>query len=389
MFSHLFNTYEAVTPPPKSKTDVKNELQVDTNDEKIVVDPLGLGPLSRVPYDVEEPSDQPFAASPSLDIIQETETPTISPAYSTNNQLANNIINTGRSFLGSNYTYGGSSPSTGFDCSGFISYIFKQNGVDVPRDTAGLFKVGQEVSLSNAQPGDIICSKGRGPSGRHVQVVSRVENNKVYVLEAKGKNYGIVEGPLTKKDSDIISVRRVLNSSLEDPVMVNQDIQMPSTQSSFSNKKDFAQALVSGYRRALAQNNLDPNYAYILTAQAAIESGWGKHQSGKFNFGGIKAGKNTPGTYKSTTEWSPSKGYYKSVEKFRDFTSIDDYCNYRIQLLGNSRYNVFNQFSPSQAYDIVYHMLKKGYGSDKGGRASVKYAKDAQKIYNSILNMVS
>lgn len=386
MFSHLFNTYEAVAPPPKSHKDFEKEIYQEPEDDMRFFEPLGIGPISVLP-EVNKPSEEPFIANIPKPIILEDEDH--ESQYSSSNQLVNNIISTGRSFVGGKYVSGGTSPETGFDCSGFLQYIFKQNGVDIPRDTKGIFKVGKEVSLSNVQPGDIICSRGNGPSGRHVQMVSRVDpqDNQIYVIEAKGRKWGITEGLLTKKVSDIISVRRVLNSNPTDPLATNQDIKSPSTRTSFSTRKEFAETLTASYKRALSQHNLDPNYAYILTAQAAIESGWGRKQSGKYNFGGIKAGKNQPGTYKTTTDWSPTRGYYRNVQKFRDFTSIDDYCNFRIKLLGNSRYNIFNQFSPNQPYDIVYHMLKKGYGSDNGGSASVKYARDASKIYNSILRM--
>lgn len=276
MFSHLFNTYKAVTPPPKSKQDIKQEIYQETDSDTLIIDPLGLGPISRVP-NVDKPSDQPFIPDPQFsppeDQIVEA------PEYSPNNQLVTSIINTGRSFVGGKYVSGGTSPETGFDCSGFLQYIFKQNGVDIPRDTSGIFKVGKEVSLSNVQPGDIICSRGSGPSGRHVQMVSRVDssNNQIYVIEAKGKKWGIVEGPLTKKSSDIISIRRVLNQSKNDPFLANQDVQKPTTTGKFSNKKDFIKALNDGYRKALSNNGLNPDYSYVLTAQAAMESGWGKH----------------------------------------------------------------------------------------------------------------
>lgn len=390
MFSHLFNTYEAVTPPPKAKKDISEEIQGDSGNEELdLLTPFGFSAKYQVPA-AEKPSDQPTNQEPMADFATEDNNIPQEPVeYPMSNPLVTNIINTGRTYLGGKYTSGGTSPSTGFDCSGFLQYIFKQNGVDIPRDTYGIFKAGQEVSLSDVKPGDIICSRGSGKTRRHVQMVSKVdpETNQIYVIEAKGSKWGIVEGPLTKKASDIITIRRVLNISSTDPMLINQDIQSPVTKAKFSSRKDFAQTMIAGYRRALAKRNLDPQYAYILTAQSAIESGWGEHQSGKFNFGGIKAGKSTSGTYKKTKEWSPTKGYYHSVEKFRDFTSIDDYCDYRIGLLSNSRYNVFNQFQPNQAYAIVYHMLKKGYGSDRGGKASVKYANDASQIYNSLLKM--
>lgn len=390
MFSHLFNTYQTVVPPPKAKKDVNQEITGDTNSTEFnPFIPFGYSVKYQTPQ-VTKPDNQQSVPETTVHFMNDSPNEPVGTIQEqTNDSLINEIINTGRQYVGGKYTYGGTSPSTGFDCSGFLQYIFKQHGVDIPRDTSGIFKSGKEVSLDNAKPGDIICSKGSGQSGKHVQMVSRIdpETNQIYVIEAKGSKYGITEGPLTKKSSDIITVRRVINFDTTNPMLTNQDIQKPSTVTKFDTQKDFVQALVAGYKRALASHNLDPNYAYILTAQAAIESNWGKSQSGKFNFSGIKAGKNTPGTYKKTREWSASKGYYRSVEKFRDFSSIDDYCNYKVELMGNKRYNIYSQFAPTQAYDIIYSALKSGYGSDYGGQESVKYAKSAEKIYNSILKM--
>lgn len=392
MFSYLFNTYEAVTPPPKSNQDFKQEIYQEPDSDTLIIDPLGLGPMSRVP-NVDKPSDQPFVPDQQFDVaIDEVQD---EPEYSTNNQLATNIINTGRSFVGNKYTYGGTSPNTGFDCSGFLQYIFKQNGIDIPRDTANIFKVGKEVSLNNVQPGDIICSRGNGPSGRHVQMVSRVdpETNQIYVIEAKGKKYGIVEGPLTKRSSDIISVRRVLNHSSNDPFLANQDIQSPGTSTGkFSNRNDFIRALNAGYRRALSKKGLDPNYSYILTAQAAMESGWGKHLAGNFNFGGIKITDKEAREHPErarramTTDWSKERGYFKHYQNFRNFSSIEDYCNYRVSLLSNKRYNAFNSVDSSNPYSFVFHILSKGYGSDYGGPESRKYVASVMKNYNTVMN---
>lgn len=392
MFSHLFNTYEAVTPPPKSKTDFKKEIYQEPEEEPGIIDPSGLGPISRVPK-VDKPSDKPFVPETPVDFMAEETSDNLE--YQPNNQLINSIINTGRSFVGSRYTYGGTSPDTGFDCSGFISYIYKQNGIDIPRGTDGIFKTGREVSLSSVQPGDIICSRGSGPSGKHVQMVSRVdpESNQIYVIEAKGRKYGIVEGPLTKKKSDIISVRRILNQNDQDPFLANQDIQSPTTSTGkFSNRRDFIRALNTGYRRALSNRGLDPNYSYVLTAQAAMESGWGKHLAGKYNFGGIKIPDKEAREHPEranralTTDWSKERGYFKHYQNFRNFQSIEDYCDYRISLLSNKRYNAFNSVGAENPYSFIFHILSKGYGSDYGGPESKKYVALVMKNYNTVLN---
>ena len=78
------------------------------------------------------------------------------------------IVATAKQYLGSKYTYGGSSPSTGFDCSGFTSYVFRQHGKSLNRTAAGQYSNGVAVSRANLQPGDLVMF---GKSGiNHVAI---------------------------------------------------------------------------------------------------------------------------------------------------------------------------------------------------------------------------
>ncbi|WP_223649598.1 C40 family peptidase [Hymenobacter psoromatis] len=62
--------------------------------------------------------------------------------------------------VGSPYLYAGMSPVSGFDCSGFVSYVFGHFGVPTPHSTALLIDVGQPVPRAEAQPGDIVVFTG-------------------------------------------------------------------------------------------------------------------------------------------------------------------------------------------------------------------------------------
>lgn len=73
----------------------------------------------------------------------------------TNPQGDNEIINTAKSFLGTPYQWGGTSPS-GFDCSGFVQYVLAENGKSVPRTSQEQFAGGQAVDKSNLQAGDLV-----------------------------------------------------------------------------------------------------------------------------------------------------------------------------------------------------------------------------------------
>ena len=66
------------------------------------------------------------------------------------------VVETAKQYLGYKYVYGGSSPSTGFDCSGFTSYVFKLHGVSLSRTAAGQYSNGTGVEKANLQPGDLV-----------------------------------------------------------------------------------------------------------------------------------------------------------------------------------------------------------------------------------------
>ena len=63
-------------------------------------------------------------------------------------------------FVGNPYVYGGTSLTNGADCSGFVMSVYANFGVSLPHSSSALRSVGYGVSLSDAQPGDIICYSG-------------------------------------------------------------------------------------------------------------------------------------------------------------------------------------------------------------------------------------
>ena len=77
------------------------------------------------------------------------------PAYT---GAGGSAISAGKQFIGrSSYVYGAKNPSAGqFDCSGFVSWAYEQEGISLPRSTAGMRTVGSKVEYSNAKPGDLV-----------------------------------------------------------------------------------------------------------------------------------------------------------------------------------------------------------------------------------------
>ncbi|MDR1272474.1 MAG: C40 family peptidase [Clostridiales Family XIII bacterium] len=82
--------------------------------------------------------------------------------------LGNGVVADVQKFIGVPYVYGGSTPS-GFDCSGLVQYVYRANGISIPRTAAAISGQGSYVSLDQAQPGDILCWGGKG-SSYHVAI---------------------------------------------------------------------------------------------------------------------------------------------------------------------------------------------------------------------------
>ena len=80
---------------------------------------------------------------------------------------SNEIVSSAKNLIGIKYRYGGTTKA-GFDCSGFIGYIYKSNGVDLPRTAAGMYSTGESVKKANLAVGDLVFFNTSGKGVSHV-----------------------------------------------------------------------------------------------------------------------------------------------------------------------------------------------------------------------------
>lgn len=104
----------------------------------------------------------------------------------------NEIVNYAKPLLGVRYQYGGTTPS-GFDCSGFTSYVYKKAGITLPRTSTAQYGEGTAVSKSNLQAGDLVFFNNLGPGVTHVGIY--IGNSQFISAESKGIEISSINDP--------------------------------------------------------------------------------------------------------------------------------------------------------------------------------------------------
>jgi cell wall-associated NlpC family hydrolase len=78
------------------------------------------------------------------------------------------VVDYAKRFRGVRYVYGGSSPRSGFDCSGFVRYVYAHFGVPLARSSYAQFDLGRHVSRASLRPGDLVFFDGLGHVGIYI-----------------------------------------------------------------------------------------------------------------------------------------------------------------------------------------------------------------------------
>lgn len=140
---------------------------------------------------------------------QPTETQT---ASSYCNADISSITQNAKQFKGGRYVWGGTRPN-GFDCSGYVQYIYGKHGINLPRTALGQSKAGKPIDKSSLRAGDLLfflTDKNRGIPVTHVGIY--LGNGEF--IHAAGKDRGIIVSPLNSGSyaNCFVEAKRVLPS---------------------------------------------------------------------------------------------------------------------------------------------------------------------------------
>lgn len=112
----------------------------------------------------------------------------------------NELVSYAETLVGKPYCYASSDLATGFDCSGFVTWVFKRFNISVPRSSVDFTDVGREVSTEEARRGDIILFTGTDSTIRivgHMGIITSNDNEMIrFIHSSSGKAKGVVITPL-------------------------------------------------------------------------------------------------------------------------------------------------------------------------------------------------
>ncbi len=118
----------------------------------------------------------------------------------TGNTTPQEVLAFAKTLTGTPYKYGSIDPMQGFDCSGFITYVFSHFNIAVPRSSIGFTNVEKEIYLEDARPGDIILFTGTDSTIRdvgHMGIITSTDNeNYQFIHSTSGKANGVTITPL-------------------------------------------------------------------------------------------------------------------------------------------------------------------------------------------------
>lgn len=137
--------------------------------------------------------------------IKLKESPSLTPdtlinAIDTKKLLPEELVEFAKSLVGTPYKYASSDPALGFDCSGFITYVFNHFNIKVPRSSIDFTNVGIKIQTVESRLGDIILFTGTDSTNKSVGhmgiIISNKKDSIQFIHSSSGKANGVVISPL-------------------------------------------------------------------------------------------------------------------------------------------------------------------------------------------------
>jgi hypothetical protein len=134
-----------------------------------------------------------------LDMMTKNQLPLLTGNIDTKGVEPQQIAGYAKTLIGVPYLYGSADPAKGFDCSGFITYVFNHFNIVVPRSSIDFTNVGTEVSAAASKPGDLILFTGTDSLEKfvgHMGIVISNTDSLNFIHSTSGKIYGVTITPL-------------------------------------------------------------------------------------------------------------------------------------------------------------------------------------------------
>jgi cell wall-associated NlpC family hydrolase len=125
---------------------------------------------------------------------------TFSSQINTGNTSSAELVKYAETLIGIPYLYGSTNPQKGFDCSGFITYVFNHFNISVPRSSIEFTNIAMEIPLEKSKPGDLILFTGTDSTERSVGhmgiIISNDAIQTLFIHSTSGKANGVTITPL-------------------------------------------------------------------------------------------------------------------------------------------------------------------------------------------------
>lgn len=155
-----------------------------------------------------------FADSPVTDHAPGAPDTLPSVAIRTGATEPQSVVDFAQTLLGTPYVWASADPAVGFDCSGFITYVFRHFNIDVPRSSSEFINVGKTIEPAGARPGDLVLFTGTDPLERNIGHMGIVISNDAgalrFIHASSGKAMAVTISPLDERyQKRFIRVARV------------------------------------------------------------------------------------------------------------------------------------------------------------------------------------